>query len=643
MHNLEAKDHKCRKKGYKRYWVVTNIDRVAADIKQTADALLGQPVFTRDFTRMYTSIPQEELVATVKVALEEVFAWHGSKVNAATKDLRVKVAFSKPGHGEACFAKDGYTLDEIYHMLHAVCTEVFFFQQEETGQVLRQKQGLPMGGKASAELANLYCYVKESHFIDSLLQQGREEDAKSWFHTWRYIDDLCGFGDRGQMWQEITYGMEHVETTEIRYSPSDCKSQVVFLGMKIVSNSEGISLSVQPKGDGWAWLPQRFIDYSSCHTHYTKWYLFHGLLVRALTICSSQENFMKAAIHYAQGLIACGFPHKALRRSWNTFCYSKIQNKLARRTLTQLFLAWIGQQDFSRCSLDEEALKRDRKQKVMGKYIGNLVCGMHAVNHILKAYHKSVITAEDIHSTACEIAEREEALLYSSESNMVLDLALDPRGNYPVDTLLHMLQNNLGLPVQRWTEGQPVQSKVLLVGTGQHWQAVVQGQNDEWFALEQSISHAVQDVYRFLTDKMKHGAVYQIGGADDTPDGKDVDSVSQARGMVGSSPPVKKKRVTAETSQRLQSTEQMMRDEMVARQLQFDEPSDASPKTLEIGVAPTEEENGSFQELLDAMTPDPPLEVQSDSDCEEKSSRPQRERKAVHLYQSDEVALLDKK
>ena len=32
MHNLEHKDHQCRKRGYKRYWVVTNVDRVAADM-----------------------------------------------------------------------------------------------------------------------------------------------------------------------------------------------------------------------------------------------------------------------------------------------------------------------------------------------------------------------------------------------------------------------------------------------------------------------------------------------------------------------------------------------------------------------------------------------------------------------------------
>ena len=178
----------------------------------------------------------------------------------------------------------------------------------------------------------------------------------------------------------------------------------------------------------------------------------------------------------------------------------------------------------------------------MGRYIGTLACGMHALNHILRAYHKSLVTAEDIHSTASELAEREEALLYSSDSNMVLDLALDPRGNYPVDVLLHMLQSRLGLSVERWAEGQPIHSTVLLVGTGQHWQAVMKGPQEEWFVLEQYTSHAMQDLHRFLLDKLKHGAVYQVGTAEHPPDMKSIGEMLQSRTMAGSSPPCEKEK-----------------------------------------------------------------------------------------------------
>jgi len=259
-------------------------------------------------------------------------------------------------------------------------------------------------------------------------------------------------------------------------------------------------------------------------------------------------------------------------------------------------------------------------------------------NHILRAYHKPLVTAEDIHSTANDMAEREEALLYSSDSTMVLDLALDPRGNYPVDVLLHMLQSRLGLPMTRWAEGQPIHSAVFLVGSGQHWQAVVKGPRDEWFVLEQSTSHAVQDLHRLLLDKLKHGAVYQIGMADDSPDIRFLESILQSRMMIGSSPPVKRKRVTVEFERG--------NDIPVVGLLNFDAavPSTECVTPFETADKETgnsmDVESDPFNLLLDAFTPEPPPEAQR---TESSDPRPQRERKQTPLYQSDEVALLDKK
>ena len=93
MHVLESKDKACRQKGYKRYWVVTNVDRVAADIKHNTKKLQGQPVFTRDFACMYTSIPQEKLQDRVKQAVTEVFNWHSNKAGIPFNDLRPDVAY----------------------------------------------------------------------------------------------------------------------------------------------------------------------------------------------------------------------------------------------------------------------------------------------------------------------------------------------------------------------------------------------------------------------------------------------------------------------------------------------------------------------------------------------------------------------
>ena len=112
-----------------------------------------------------------------------------------------------------------------------------------------------MGGKASAELANLYCYAIESQFIDGLIQQGKIDEAKSWFYTWRYLDDLLGFGDKKDSWQQIPYGMEHTDTTDTAFCPRTQKGQAVFLGMRILTNLDGVWTSVQPKGEGWCGCP----------------------------------------------------------------------------------------------------------------------------------------------------------------------------------------------------------------------------------------------------------------------------------------------------------------------------------------------------------------------------------------------------
>ena len=497
MHNLYSNDERCKKEGYKRYWVVTNVDRVAADIKYNVNSLRGQPVFTRDFTRMYTSIPQEKLVSTVQIAIREAFEWHSEKTKSAVKDLRVKVTYPRIGHAFATFSDKGYTLDEISTILKAVCTEVYF-QQGDQAPVLKQQQGLPMGGKASAELANLYCYVKESQFIDYLVRKGDTPETKKWFHTWRYIDDLCGFGDRGNSWQKIQYGMEYTETTDMRYSPQDGRSQVVFLGVRIDSKRDGIFTSVQPKGLGWAWLPRKFIDYSSCHTHYTKWYMFKGLLIRSLTICNNQPDFLRAAIHYAQGLVSRGFPAKTLWRSWNKFCHEKITHATARRNLMDQFRSWVAKQDFSSCRPDENTQRGQRLTGTKAHFNKTLMCGFVAVNHILSALGLSNITEQDMESTAQEMAVRESNIVYSMDPSTVLDLAADPRGNYAADTLLHVLQKRSGFGVDRWRPEQPISSCVILVGSGDHWQAVLMDRDKQWFVLERIGKYPIQKIAIFF-------------------------------------------------------------------------------------------------------------------------------------------------
>jgi len=213
--------------------------------------------------------------------------------------------------------------------------------------------------------------------------------------------------------------------------------------------------------------------------------MHEGLLIRALTICNNEDSFFKAAVHYAQGLISRGFPSSTLLRAWKKFAYDKIPDRDARRKLTGRFTDWVGSQDFSAASPDETSQKQNTLSQALSRFKGTLMCGLHAINNIIKALKCNEVTTAEIHSLASEMAQRECTLIYAQDVGMVLDLELDPRGNYAVDVLLNLLETRTGLKPSRWSPGIPVLSSVLLIGSGVHWQAVIRQIDGLLFVYEQ--------------------------------------------------------------------------------------------------------------------------------------------------------------
>ena len=186
--------------------------------------------------------------------------------------MTIRVKYSREGKAFASFSSGGLTKTEVHRLLQAAATEVYL-QMGPTGQLYRQQVGAPMGGKAASEMANIYCYAIESQFIDALVAANRLPEAQLWSNTWRYIDDLLGFGDR--RWDQVEYRMEHRDTTTV---PG---TEVGFLGMVIKRTARDIDMAVLEKGAGWQWKPQRYLEYSSIHTPWTKRFLMKGLLIRA--------------------------------------------------------------------------------------------------------------------------------------------------------------------------------------------------------------------------------------------------------------------------------------------------------------------------------------------------------------------------
>ena len=239
--------------------------------------------------------------------------------------------------------------------------------------------------------------------------------------------------------------------------------------------------------------------------------------IRALTICNTHKDFFQAAIHYAQGMVARGFPAASLLKAWRKFCYEKLTHPSARRNLTTDFKSWLAKQDFSRAHRDENTERQLRLKKAQNRFSGVLLCGLTAANHILAHAQVPPISRNEIERIAAEMAEKEDALLYSCSPGTVHDLATDPRGNYAVDVLLRTIEAHTSMTSKRWKENDSILSSILLVGCGQHWQAVLKDNREgKWYVHEERSIFSVQNLMYFLTNKLKHGAVYQFLTAVDT-------------------------------------------------------------------------------------------------------------------------------
>jgi hypothetical protein len=64
----------------------------------------------------------------------------------------------------------------------------------------------------------------------------------------------------------------------------------------------------------------------------------------------------------------------------------------------------------------------------------------------------------------------------------------------------------------------PQTSKAFLVGSGQHWQAVIKDKDNNWNIMEKTTQHAVQNLHTMLQNKAKAGAVYQLVDSNENTD-----------------------------------------------------------------------------------------------------------------------------
>ena len=506
MLTLEAKDiREYRPQGIKRYWVVTSVDPVAKQIKIHQQRLAKLAVWTRDFETMYTNLEHDRLVAGVRRVVTEAFEYQKRRLQAQHLP-KLALKWDSQGKCTASFSADGtFAMAQVLEWVEIVVTSTFI-KQDASSSTLHQRYGVPMGGKCSSELANLYCYAVESITIDQLLVEGHTDLVKSIYDTFRFIDDMLGF--QPIPWDRFDYGMTHVKTNSAPH-------EAVFLGMKVNTSASSVRLSLQPKGAGWKWKPQRYIQWSSVHTKYTKNFLMKGLAVRAGVITNTMEGFQEAISYYSEGLAARGFHASALQTSWDSYLqeywkgYPQLQTEF-RQWFPELLRGLFGVSSAKRAAQSRTPARTQSHQP------GMLLCGLHAINIILQSIGQDCVVRQELDQIADELAVNEALVLTNGDAQETLP---HPKGYYHVSVLTKAAEIHAGLsclPVTSSYKADP-RAQAFLLGARNHWQAVVKLKG-KWTLRDETTMEAVQNLTGFLRVAADHGMVLMLYKADGTAD-----------------------------------------------------------------------------------------------------------------------------
>ena len=123
-----------------------------------------------------------------------------------------------------------YTEEDIINMLEFLVDNIFVVFG---GKVFQQIVGIPMGTNCAPLLADIFLYLYEAEFIQSLLSTGKKKLATPFNFTYmcRYIEDVLSINNQdfenylGQMYPAELEIKDTTESNTSASSPIDSTSQ----------------------------------------------------------------------------------------------------------------------------------------------------------------------------------------------------------------------------------------------------------------------------------------------------------------------------------------------------------------------------------------------------------------------------------
>ncbi len=338
----EKDDSHIAQTGVRRFFIVESFQEVT-DFVNKWKRLKGQGLRTFDFSTMYTTLDQDDLIDKIGKVIEEAFSHRTAERLSMSFGSR-KPQWLRAGRESHTPKHHTFTMEGLKDLVRYVVKNTYLCNG---GKVVHQQVGLPMGTNAAGDLANLYLYFYESRFVDKLIEVNRDK-ANAWHISFRYIDDFLSVDNPDSAEYLVKPleegGMYPIRTNGLNILPSNTDTgHCTYLGLRLSMTGSYIVSKVYDKRASYPFRLRNYPDMRSNIPGSVARGVFTSQLYRFARSCTFALDFVTEAGRLAIKLRRQGYTRTTLCRLYKSFisAHAPIRYRRCKVNLIKTFCSYL--------------------------------------------------------------------------------------------------------------------------------------------------------------------------------------------------------------------------------------------------------------------------------------------------------------
>ena len=256
-------------------------------------------IFCADFTSLFTNLPHTEIKDNMRDLIIFCFSKNKDFIKVNYHNCR----FSATHLGKGC-----YSQQDVIHMVDTVLDNSY---AKFATVAFRQVKGIPMGGNASPEIADLTLTNMEYRYCSKKENENKIKDIKL---ASRYVDDLICINNKNIDFNLIAKEIYGTNLALEATHKSNKETNYLDLTIKL---DQGIHYNLFNKTDDFSFDVIRYSNFKSNIPNNYKYNIISGETIRTARASSNKNNFKNAITNIQKILVQNNYLQQRIIKTTN--------------------------------------------------------------------------------------------------------------------------------------------------------------------------------------------------------------------------------------------------------------------------------------------------------------------------------------